>query len=307
MRITQAQMNAIMHSSLGQNAAGTGKLMQQMATGQRIIVPSDDPIASVRLLRIAREEANLTQYQHNIDSLSGRLSAAEANLQAGSDTLLEIRDLLLWAANRGANSDDDLASMAAELDTLKETFVSYLNVKDEEGRYYFSGTKTDKPAIELIAGTYEWNGANGSNTGNDNYREVAVANGVFIKDNVTAAEILKGDADFLNNLHKLVQDMQASPVSATISSDIATVIGGLDKVLASLSGQITELGGRQNTLALLKDSQADVSLANQKIEGELKSLDYAKASLDLTNYQVALQATQKSYLKLHTLNLFDLM
>lgn len=307
MRITQAQLNAIMHSSLGQNAAATGKLMQQMATGQRIIVPSDDPIASVRLLRIAREEANLTQYQHNIDSLSGRLSAAEANLQAGSDTLLEIRDLLLWAANRGANSDDDLASMAAELDTLKETFVSYLNVKDEEGRYYFSGTKTDKPAIELIAGTYEWNGANGSNTGNDNYREVAVANGVFIKDNVTAAEILKGDADFLNNLHKLVQDMQASPVSATISSDIATVIGGLDKVLASLSGQITELGGRQNTLTLLKDSQADVSLANQKIEGELKSLDYAKASLDLANYQVALQATQKSYLKLHTLNLFDLM
>ncbi|HLV18463.1 MAG TPA: flagellar hook-associated protein 3, partial [Pseudomonas sp.] len=58
---------------------------------------------------------------------------------------------------------------------------------------------------------------------------------------------------------------------------------------------------------LLKDSQADVSLANQKIEGELKSLDYAKASLDLANYQVALQATQKSYLKLHTLNLFDLM
>ena len=304
MRITQAQMNAIMHSSLSQNAAATGKLMQQMATGKRIIVPSDDPIASVRLLRIAREEANLTQYQHNIDSLSGRLSAAEANLQAGSDTLLEIRDLLLWAANRGANSDDDLASMAAELDTLKETFVSYLNVKDEEGRYYFSGTRTQQVAISIgdltTATPY-------GIVGNDEYRKVAVANDVFIEDNVTATEILKGDADFLNNLHKLVQDMQDSPVSATISSEIATVIGGLDKVLASLSGQITELGGRQNTLSLLKDSQADVSLANQKIEGELMSLDYAKASLDLTNYQVALQATQKSYLKLHTLNLFDLM
>src|SRR5690554_1969436 len=173
MRITQAQMNAIMHSSLGQNAAATGKLMQQMATGKRIIVPSDHPIASVRLLRIAREEANLTQYQHNIDSLSGRLSAAEANLQAGSDTLLEIRDLLLWAANRGANSDEDLGSMAAELLTLEETFVSYLNVRDEEGRYYFSGTMTDQPAVKLAAGTYTL-------TGNDTYRQVAGANGGLI-------------------------------------------------------------------------------------------------------------------------------
>ncbi|HTO19859.1 MAG TPA: flagellar hook-associated protein FlgL [Pseudomonas sp.] len=298
MRITNAQINAIMNSSLGHNAAATGKLMQQMATGKRIIVPSDDPIASVRLLRIAREEASLNQYQHNIDSLKGRLSAAETNLQAGSDTLLEMRDLLLWAANRGANSDDDLGSMASELDTLKETFVSYLNVRDEEGRYYFSGTKTDQRAVTLAAGAYTL-------TGNDKPREVAVANGVLIKDNVTATDVLAGAPGFLNQLNVLVDLMLNNP--ASITTHIGDAIGSLDKVLASLSGQITELGGRQNTLSLLKDSQADVSLVNQKIEGELSSLDYAEASLDLSNYQVALQATQKSYLKLHSLNLFDLM
>src|SRR5690606_18265274 len=247
MRITQAQLNAIMHSSLGQNAAATGKLMQQMATGQRIIVPSDDPIASVRLLRIAREEANLTQYQHNIKALSGRLSAAEANLQAGSDTLLEIRDLLLWAANRGANSDEDLGSMAAELDTLKDTFVSYLNVRDEEGRYYFSGTKTHKEAVYFDGTDYHLN--HPAESGNGVHREVAVANGVFIKDNVTAHDVLGGSAAFLNDLSRLLQDMQAKPVPATVGADIGSAIGSLDKVLASLSGQITELGGRQNTLA----------------------------------------------------------
>lgn len=300
MRITNAQINAIMHSSLGQNAAATGKLMQQMATGDRIIVPSDDPIASVRLLRIAREEASLQQYQHNIDSLKGRLSAAETNLQAGSDTLLEMRDLLLWAANRGANSDADMASMASQLASLEGTFVSYLNVRDEEGRYYFSGTKTDQPAVtfDAVAGTYAL-------TGNNAYRDVAVANGVLIRDNVTAEQVLSGAPTFLNDLHALVDQMLNNP--AAITTEIGDAISSLDSVVASLSGQITELGGRQNTLSLLKDSQADVSLVNQKIEGELMSLDYAKASLDLANYQVALQATQKSYLKLHSLNLFDLM
>lgn len=298
MRITNAQINAIMNSSLGHNAAATGKLMQQMATGKRIIVPSDDPIASVRLLRIAREESSLTQYQHNIKSLSGRLSAAETNLQAGSDTLLEMRDLLIWAANRSAYSDENLTSMASELASLEETFVSYLNVRDEEGRYYFSGTMTDQPAVTLAAGTYTL-------TGNNKHREVAVSNGVLIKDNVTAADVLAGAPGFLNQLHALVDQMQTAP--GTITTEISAAIGALDQIVGSLSGQITELGGRQNTLALLKDSQADVSLVNQKIEGELSSLDYAEASLDLSNYQVALQATQKSYLKLHSLNLFDLM
>lgn len=298
MRITNAQINAIMNSSLGHNAAATGKLMQQMATGKRIIVPSDDPIASVRLLRIAREESSLTQYQHNIKSLSGRLSAAETNLQAGSDTLLEMRDLLIWAANRSAYSDENLTSMASELASLEETFVSYLNVRDEEGRYYFSGTMTDQPAVTLAAGTYTL-------TGNNKHREVAVSNGVLIKDNVTAADVLAGAPGFLNQLHTLVDQMQTAP--GTITTEISAAIGALDQIVGSLSGQITELGGRQNTLSLLKDSQADVSLVNQKIEGELSSLDYAEASLDLSNYQVALQATQKSYLKLHSLNLFDLM
>lgn len=304
MRITNAQINAIMNSSLGHNAAATGKLMQQMATGKRIIVPSDDPIASVRLLRIAREEASLDQFQHNIDSLKGRLSAAETNLLAGKNTLLEMRDLLVWAANVGANSNADLASMAAELSTLEETFVSYLNVRDEEGRYYFSGTMTNRPALELDTtvppGNYSLNG-------NDKFRQVAVANGVLIEDNVTAHAVLGASVSFLDNLRQLAAGMQAPIPPATIGDDIRAMIGQVDDTLASLMRNVTELGGRQNTLSLLKDSQADVSLVNQKIEGELASLDYAEASLDLSNYQVALQATQKSYLKLHSLNLFDLM
>src|SRR5690606_939273 len=112
-------------------------------------------------------------------------------------------------------------------------------------------------------------------------------------------------ASFLNDLNALVALMLTTP--AAITTEIGNAISSLDKVLASLSGQITELGGRQNTLSLLKARQGDVPLANQTHQGQLIAADYPKASLDLTNYQVALQATQKSYLKLHTLNLFDLM
>jgi len=70
---------------------------------------------------------------------------------------------------------------------------------------------------------------------------------------------------------------------------------------------ITDLGGRQNTLTLLDNSNQDVSLVNQKIEGDLSALDYGKASIDLNNYKLALQATQKTYVTVNGLSLFSVL
>lgn len=151
MRISNAQITAMMHGSLNNSSEKLGKLMQQMASGERMLVPSDDPISAVRVLRIQREEASLTQYRTNIANVSGNLSKQEANLKAASDSMLSIRDLLLWAAN-GSNTDEDLSAIANELEALENTVLSFANVRDEEGRYLFSGTRSNQPAIALIGG-----------------------------------------------------------------------------------------------------------------------------------------------------------
>ena len=90
-------------------------------------------------------------------------------------------------------------------------------------------------------------------------------------------------------------------------AQIETTINQLDGTHNKLLATVTELGGRQNTLTLLSDSNDEVSLVNQKIEGELSNLDYAGATIDLNNYQLALQATQKTYLKINQLSLFSLL
>lgn len=300
MRITNAQINAIMHGSLSNNAAKTGKLMQQMATGDRIILPSDDPISSVRLLRIAREESSLAQYQTNIANLSGRLSAAETNLTAASDTILNVRDLLLWAAN-GTNDQAALESMAGELESLEETMHSYFNSRDEEGRFLFSGTATNQEAVKFDGTVYTLGG-------NNDTRKVAVANGVLLDDNVTAETVLGTNVDLLNKLHEAVTAMKDATLDpAVVRTSITDAIVALDSSHDALLMNVTELGGRQNTLTLLANSQADISLVNEKIEGELSRFDYSLGSLELANYQMAIQATQKTYAKLTGMSLFDLL
>lgn len=303
MRITTPQITAMMHSSMSTNSEVLGKLLQQMATGQRLLLPSDDPIASVRMLRVQREEATLTQYRENISNLSGSLSKQEVNLKAISDSMLEVQDLLLWAANLGANATEDLAAMASELQTLEETIVGFANVKDEEGRYLFSGTLSNEPAL-----VFDENTSSYTLGGNDEYRQAAVANGVLVNENVTAHQVFGEQVDFLSNLRGMVEtllDPNLDPSEPEVGDKIRATLDSLDVTQRSLLGAMTDLGGRQNSLTLLKDSNADISLVNQKIEGELSELDYASASIDFNNYLLALQATQKSYLQINELSLFS--
>jgi len=304
MRISNAQITAMMHSSMNTSSEKLGKLMQQMATGERMLMPSDDPISAVRVLRIQREEATLTQYRTNIANVSGNLSKQEANLKAASDTMLNVRDLLLWAAN-GSNTSEDLAAIANEMGNLERTILSFANVRDEEGRYLFSGTLSDRPAITFDAATQSY-----GLTGNDQYRQAAVANGVLVEENVTAAQVFGGGVGMLNDLNTLVK-MLADPAldanDPAVQASISATLNSLDKTHGDLLGAVSELGGRQNTLTLLSSSNEDVSLVNQKIDGELSQLDYATASIDLNNYQLSLQATQKTYLKINGLSLFGML
>lgn len=301
MRITTPQLTAMMHGSMNTNAARLGKLMQQMATGDRMLVPSDDPIASVRVLRIQREEASLAQYRDNIANLTSSLSKQESNLQAASETMLRVQDLLLWAANLGANARDDLVAIGSELDTLKETILSFANVRDEEGRYLFSGTQTDRPAIDFDGTQYILGG-------NDKYRQAAVANGVLLDENVTATQVFGANVDLLNELHDLVatlQDPAFDVNNPAVGAKISQTLETLDRTYRNLQGAMTELGGRYNSLELLDETNADFSLVNQKIEGELTALDYASASIDLNNYLLALNATQKTYIRINDMSLFN--
>lgn len=304
MRITNSQITATMHNSMNGNSAQLGKLMQQLSSNKRILLPSDDPIASMRVMRVEREEASLEQYRKNIDNVSSSLSTQEANLKSISDALLNVRDRLVWAAN-GSNTSEDLAAIAGELENLEKTLFSSANVRDEEGRYLFSGTLSDTAAVSFDAATQTY-----TVTGNDKYRQAAVANGVLVEENVTAMDVFGADMDMLNELHSLVsmlQDPALDAANPAVGAQITATMNQLDATHNKLLGNITELGGRQNTLTLLSNSNDEVSLVNQKIEGELSQLDYAGATIDLNNYQLALQATQKTYLKINELSLFSLL
>ena len=301
MRISNAQTSAMMHNNMNRNSQAIAQLQAQIGSGLRIQKPSDDPIASARLLRIQREQSSLGQYNENIGKVSDNLKLQETYVQSGSDAMGSIRDLLLWAGN-DTNSPEDLSAIATQLSSLEDSLVSYFNAKDEAGNYVFSGTRNDVPAVTFdpATGTY-------SMTGNDQEREAVVGNGVLIGDNVTAQQMLGADADFLNDLHSLVDSLKNAPNDPATRQQLKDTLEQLDVTHGHMMGAITDMGGRQNTLTLLAESNADVSLANQKVQGDLSQLDMGGAFLAVQAYELSMQASQKVYSRMATISLFDLM
>jgi flagellar hook-associated protein 3 FlgL len=304
MRVTHQQTTAIILGSMNRNGSAMARLHEQLSNGLRIQRPSDDPVASVRLLRLQREEAALGQYGKNIGNLASSLAGQESGLRSASSALLNARELVLWASN-GTHSAEDLRAMASELKGLEGTLAGLFNSRDEEGRYRYSGTQSDRPALvfDAATGRYDFGG-------NDQHRQVAVANGVMVDENITLHDVLGADPDLLNELHELVamlEDPALDPSDPAVLAKLSGLLGLVDSAHSTTLGSITDLGGRQNNLTLVGEGNEDASIVNQTLENQLKSLDVASAMLALNMHEVSMSSTQKTYLKINSLSLFNLM
>jgi flagellar hook-associated protein 3 FlgL len=298
MRIASNQYHATMNSALQSANSGLSQVMQQMAAGKRVMKPSDDTIATVRLARLTREEAALSQYRDNIGALKTRLQTNEVTLDSMEQDMMMARDLLVWAAD-GGNTTDDIAAMAGSLEALRDSLFYSANSRNAEGKYLFSGTASNiDTVIDMGAGVTPRYVA-GAGT-NDQTQDVAVGDGVSI-----AANITLGQFDIAGFLSKLDQTAQAFKDGSYTGTTARDQLLETDRMLKAVSSQIGVLGGRQNVIQTLDDSHGTVSLANQQSAIDLGQLDYAEAAVRLNSYTLAVQATQKAYAKVSGLSLFN--
>jgi flagellar hook-associated protein 3 FlgL len=304
MRITNAQMTAQMQMNLNRNQEALDKLSMQIATGDRLQRPSDDPVASVRLFRIQREEASLAQFGKNIANVAGGLAMQETNLTSLSEAMMSVNDLVLSASN-GAHSREDLAAIAGQLESLEQSILGYVNTRDGEGNYLFSGTKSRSSALILDPATDRY-----VLGGNDAIRRTPVANGVEIASNVTAEDFLGAGADLVSDLRALVKTLQSptlDPADPVVKGQLSGMLTQFSQTHSSVLASITDMGGWQNTLTLLNETNEDLTLAHKKTGSDLSNLDYAEATMKLNGYQISIQASQKTYLKIYDLSLFSIL
>lgn len=303
MRVANSQYQALINVSIQQNQERINYLTQQMSSGLRIQLPSDDPIGNVRISRLTREQAMVAQYKDNISAVQTRLLKNENYLSSMVTDMGQARDLLVWAAD-GSNAPSDLKAMTESLRAMRDSVLYTSNLKDQEGRYMFSGTATDTAAIAYDPAAAV--GSRYSYTGNTETQTVVVGNGITQAANVD----VKNLETWLNKIDQTIEALSApglNPADPAVRSVVTTALDGTDEGMELLSGKIAIFGGAQNILSTLNNNLDNVSLSNNTALLELKKADIGAAAIDLTGYQTALEATYKAYSKVGSLSLFDLL
>jgi flagellar hook-associated protein 3 FlgL len=157
------------------------ELEQQLSTGLRFSLPSQDPSAAIRVIGLQRELEFRDQTLRNLDSSQGYLNATESNLANVQDIVTELRGLGIEAAGNVA-SKSDRDGWVNQIDASIQRLTSVANTRYLD-RYLFTGGSVDTPTVENFRGAVRF-------TGNELSLETIANIGDYVTHNVTGQKAL---------------------------------------------------------------------------------------------------------------------
>ena len=173
MRISTIQAFNNSVNGISRNYADLNRTFEQISTGKRILTPADDPVGSVRLLRLDQEQGLNEQYKTGMTEAKNSLSQEETILRSVGNVLQRIREIAGQAGD-GALDSNDKKSLASELRQREDELLNLLNSRDASGKYLFSGSQGSvQPFVRNEDGTYSY-------MGDESQREVQIASSTRI-------------------------------------------------------------------------------------------------------------------------------
>jgi len=275
------------------------QLNEQIATGQRITMASEDPQAASRVMRLRSEKMAAQQYAKNTNVALGISQATYAAV----DRLRQLSDRageLAAASNSDNVSPKEREAYAVEVDQLIQAAMEAGNTKFQ-GEFLFNGRNTDtdlngspQPFV-LALGTPD----------SVTHQEATDGAEIQISDTLSIAPRLK-EADnqkistFINNLVSLRDGLNTSSTSSITAArkallasenEIVGVLANNASIQARLESVASQSASRFNDIEALISRDADV--------------DQAQAMVNLTRQQTAYQAAMQAGAQVLKMSLLD--
>ncbi|MFC6122351.1 flagellar hook-associated protein FlgL [Phytobacter sp. SCO41] len=286
----------------------------QMSTGQRVNKPSDDPIAASQAVVVSQAQQQNEQYKTARTFATQKVSLEESVLSQVTTAVTAAHTSLVAAAN-GTLSDDDRASMATELQGVRDQLLNLANSTDGNGRYIFGGYKTDTPPFNA-AGAY--NGGNVAISQQvDASRSMVIAHtGNQVFNSITSNAIPEpGGGTSQTNVFSMLDDAIAAlkvPVSGNEAAQAVSQAAldkanrGLTNSLNNVSTVRAQLGTQLQELTNLDELGDDRSLSLKTQMSDLVDVDWNSVISSYTMQQTALQASYKTFSDMQGMSLFQL-
>jgi flagellar hook-associated protein 3 FlgL len=295
MRIATNTVSESIVRQIQQLAVQQSRLQTQVATGQRIDQPSDDPPAAGRVLNHHSTARRAVQYLRNADralELSQSSFASLNQVKKISDRAGELGTL-----GQGATSPEARRAYAAEVNQLVEQLLQLGNAKLGSD-HLFAGTAIDQPpytATRDVAGRI----TSVAYAGNSSPMEIQLSETASLSP-LTSGATNQAVGGFINDLVALRDALEAGD-STALSTVQADLIASEDMLVSALA----EHGAVQMRIEVNRAQQvASVETVFGLISSETTA-DLPQTIVRLNQSQTAYQAALQSAANIMQISLLD--
>ncbi|HET6151317.1 MAG TPA: flagellar hook-associated protein FlgL [Marmoricola sp.] len=281
-RVTDSMMVQSSLAAMQGNLAQLAATQQQLTSGRKLNVPSDNPTDTTSAMRLRSSIADQTQYSRNAEDGDAWLGQADTALTSANDQLLRAQDLALQGANQGSASQTSLDALASEVDQIKAGMIDAANTT-YLGRPVFGGVTAGVKAYD----------ASGAYVGTPGTVDRTIAPGTTLRVDTDgqAAFGPTGDSVF-DHLTALSTALRAGD-----STGITAGIAALKTDQNRISAAQTDVGTRQNRIEAADQTAQDKLLSLQTSLTSVENVDLPKTIMNLqmqqTAYQASLAATSR--------------
>lgn len=264
--------------AIQQDQANLNTATQQLSTGRNVNQLSDNPAAVAALVGNHNQAGQDDQFLQNISSLQSRLQVSDSALSNVVTALNRALSIGTEGANGTLNTADRQA-VATEVQGLTSQLLSLANTT-YQGTYLFSGTAVATQPFSLNTATNAV-----TYGGNANTTSVQISTGNSINTSVPGSQLFTNAA---GSAFGALQHLYTSLISG---NNIPAAVTEVSSAIAQVGVQRVFYGNALNQLNLSENflNQDTINLSSQ--ENTLVGVDPAKAATDLSQAQVADQAT----------------
>lgn len=277
MRITSEVMVARSLDRLQTRLSRYERAQSELATGKKILAPSDDPSGARRASSLTSAMRAREQELRNAADATGWIDTADSQLQMVLDRLSRARELATRAAS--PTSDGERTALAAEIRAITEEIAGIANASHVD-RPLFGGF-SGGPAVARDAG------GNWVTQGDGDQVTRRLSDSELVRVNVTASEFLgfgSPQGDVLTQLDALATDIEAG---VAVGGRLDDLRRGSESVADSLA----ILGAASNRVQSAEARAQDLLLTLRTELSRVQDVDVAEGMMDLQIQQVAYEAT----------------
>ena len=274
-------------ADMQQSQSAVNTALQEVATGKRVTVPSDNPGASANMVQNTIETANVDQYTQNVSTMLSMVQTADSSLGTVVTSLTQAVSLGTEGAN-GTINGSNLQAIATQVQGILQSVVAQANTS-YQGTYLFGGTETTTApytASSSSSSGYAYNGNSAVNS-------VAVGDDMNVQVNLPGSQIFSNSSgDVLGSLSSLVTALQSGNATA-----IGTATNAVSAALSNVSQQRVFYGNAESQLNSQETylQQETINLTSQQTS--LVDVDEAQAATELSQAETANSAAEAAAAK----------